>query len=174
MSFYCGIDPGKKGFVVALSKDGRDIRWARPIPTVLVGKTKRDYDVRGLKDLISDLSEARFVVIEKQQVMPSQGAVSGYTIGYGYGLLVMSLEGFVPYQEVRPKAWKKKLGLTEGAQALQGLSQALKKKRLKQRSVELAKRLFPNYSFVPKGCRVANSDLAEAALLAVYGFRERF
>lgn len=148
------------------------------MPVFTIGKSKKEYDRRKLCDIsnsLKDDEENKYrVVIEQQQTMPGQGAVSGYTIGYGYGLLVMAFEGKVPYSEVRPMKWKKDMGLVIPTSELKGMSARVKKKRLKELSLREAQRLFPDESFIPEGCRKANCDMAEAALLAVYGKRKGF
>jgi crossover junction endodeoxyribonuclease RuvC len=106
-----------------------------------------------------DASES-FVVLERSQAFPDQGAVSNFTTGHGYGLwrgLIVGL-GF-PYETVHPRTWK-------GAMSLDGD---------KGKSFLLAKQLFPSVadSFKkPKG-RVDSLDgRAEALLLAEWARRK--
>lgn len=172
---YLGIDPGKKGFFALLNADANVVEEYAKIPTYSVGKSKREYDRAALKKLIAGYAKYKNVraVVEVQGVRPNQGASSGFTTGYGYGLLVMALEGVIPYTEVRPHNWKKFMGITLPADATKGLSKDAKTKRLKAKSVAEAQRLFINNDFIPKGCFVPNGDYAEATLLALYGYRKR-
>ena len=169
---YVGIDPGKTGFIVVVV--GSTIQ-AYKIPVFTVGKTRKAFDRLAIKQLIQKLAEELtdpHVVIEHQQVMPKNGKNGNFSTGYGYGLLTMALEGVMPYTEVRPTVWKRKMALTIPAKDVVGMSDSVKTKRKKDLSVREAQRLFPNESFIPAGCRVANSDMAEATLLAVYAKRQ--
>ena len=171
---YVGIDPGKAGYISAVRDNS--ILWFERVPTFKSGKSTKRFDRRAIKDLVdrlcaTDNDERVHVVIEKQQTHPRQGAVSAFTTGYGYGLLVMALEGRVPYTEVTPSVWKRSLGLTLTGKA-KGLSRPTKKKRLKAMAVREAQRLMPDESFIPPRARKPNADLAEATLLAIYGRRK--
>lgn len=178
MKFYAGIDPGKSGFI-AIVVDDRVLAFR--IPTYKVGKTKKEYDRREILDVIKRLAEGAVVgldkegvhvVIEKQQIMPKQGASSAFTIGFGYGLLVMALEGRVPYSEVTPSVWKREMALTLPSKDTKGMSPNVRKKRLKEIALREAQRLFPGETFIPEGGRTPNADMAEAVLLAEWGRRK--
>lgn len=156
-----GIDPGLDGAVACL---GETVELFST-PTVTVQKPgtkgkKREYDVAAMRDLLDALrvlavkGSGCFVVIEKSQAFPDQGAVSNFSTGHGYGLwrgLVVGLG--LSYELVHPRTWKRSMGLDSD----------------KKRSILMAKQLFPSTAGeyrLPKG-RVDSLDgKAEALLLA--------
>jgi hypothetical protein len=98
--------------------------------------------------------ETPFVIIEKSQAFPDQGAVSNFSTGHGFGLwLGLIVAMGLGHELVRPAVWKKDMGLDKD----------------KKRSIMIAKRLFPvtaDLYKVPRG-RVDSLDgRAEALLMA--------
>jgi hypothetical protein len=99
-----GVDPGRKGAIAALRPDRSEHRLlAMPM-------LEKSIDTRAVRDFLEALrlsGELRHAVIEKSQVLPKQGAVSGFTYGRNYGVLVTILEFMgVPFQEEAPAKWK--------------------------------------------------------------------
>lgn len=174
-TLYFGVDPGKFGYFAGVK--GSDVFWFEPVPTYTVGKSKKEFDRERLCRVVEAIESFQeeqpvHVVVEHQQVFPKQGAVSAFSTGYGYGLLTMSLQGRVPYTEVRPSDWKKSMGLAMPRE--KNLSAAVRKKRLKAKALREAQRLFPDFDFLPTArSKKPNADLAEAVLIAVYGSRKR-
>ncbi len=153
-----GIDPGKDGAIVVL--DGKRIIHSSKTPVIRVGKgSKREYDPQAMGELLSSF-EFDLVLIEKQQAFPGQGVSSTFATGYGYGLWIGLLsKSSIPYEEVRPAAWAKKMlagtsGKGKGAHIL------------------AAKRVFPGIN-LRKSDRARTDDdgIADAALIAMYGYR---
>ena len=100
------------------------------------------------------------VMIEKQQSFPGQGVSSTFSTGFGYGLWLGLLNAAgIAYEEVRPAAWTKSMlsgstGKGKGAHIL------------------AAKRVFPGIDLRrSERARVDDDGIADAALLAMYGYR---
>jgi len=187
-----GIDPGKKGGVVALG-DGRESLLRRIAPTLNVGKrgkTKIEYDDSEMFEIVllcrKDLGPKPVLfVLEQQQARPQrkvrvnrggkeavvsigQGATSNFTTGVGFGLWRMALVAArVPFEIVHPRTWTKVMLAGVPGEG-------------KERNIISAKRLLPGVNIVPDIEAGARSDratkphdgLADAALLALYGFRK--
>ena len=161
MRILIGIDPGLSGAVAKLCQFGVTLH---DTPTIDVSKgkcKKREYDIAAMRAILceDDLASC-FVVIERSQAFPDQGAVSNFTTGRGYGLWLGLLVGLgIPYETVHPRTWKGAMGLDSD----------------KAKSFLLAKQLFPKVadSFKkPKG-RVDSLDgRAEALLLAEWARRK--
>ena len=153
-----GIDPGKDGAIVIL--DGKRVIFSTKTPVLRVGKgTKREYDPAAMKEIL-DRFKFDLVMIEKQQSFPGQGVSSTFATGFGYGLWIglLSASG-IPYEEVRPAAWSKVMlagatGKGKGAHIL------------------AAKRVFPGINLKKsERARTDDDGIADAALLAMYGYR---
>lgn len=149
---YLGIDAGLHGALSILDAEGNLLRVI-DTPTFANHLNRRDYNVAEMLDLIDEAKPCR-AVLEVQQAFPKQGGVSNFTTGHGYGLWHGLLVGRgVTLDLVRPKDWKKALGLPVGA--------------TKDESVALAARLFPSGDFTgPKGG--LKDGRAESALIAEY------
>ena len=111
-------------------------------------------------DAISFLSKAQEktkCAIEKVSSMPGQGVKSMFTFGENFGWIKGILDmGEISFQEIPPQKWKKEFSLTKD----------------KQRSIEVARQLFPDIQLIPKGCRVPDNNLAEAAMLCEFARRK--
>lgn len=145
---YIGIDPGKKGGIALIDVRESGERVVSVYP----------YADDTLKEVCGRLcGMPTLCIVEKVSAMPKQGVTSTFHFGQSFGYILGVLEACrVPYQLVTPKTWKKHFGLTDD----------------KKRSVETAKRLFPNTSLLPTPkCRVESDGMAEALLMALYGLR---
>ena len=105
MSNIIAIDPGKDGAFAVLI-DGQPPRaWV--MPTIKIGKTKVDYDLPAIRDLLRDLNPSH-VYVEKLQTLPPK--MGGGNANYGRGRALGILEGIltalsIPYAVVSPKRW---------------------------------------------------------------------
>ena len=81
-----------------------------------------------------------------------------FTFGAGYGFLQGVLTAYgIPYQLVPPQTWKKAFTLNS----------------VKQTSIEVCQRLFPNVSLYRTGrCTKPHDGMAEALLMAEYARRK--
>lgn len=191
-----GIDPGIRGYVVALTSPEQDpprgLVRAWPVPVIatpFVDEKGRerfdyDYDVGGMARLLFGLPAVDLLLIERQQPMPDdkRGAIGAWKSGHGWGLWcgLLAASG-VAWQAIGPSAWKRALGVLppspprrkKGDPKPPPEDAKLKAQRLAGRrrdgkalAVAKAKALFPAVSLKPKGARADSPDFAEALLLA--------
>lgn len=157
-----GIDPGSKGAVAALRSDLSAMRILK-MPML-----ERSIDLVDVEEFFTSLRSAgdiRHAVIEKSQVMPNQGASSGFVYGRNYGTLTAALHfSRVPFTEVSPAKWKG--ALINGTVKLPGkptpAQRAAHKKALKALAILTAQRMFPFAGPFKK----SEDGPAEASLLA--------
>ena len=145
-----GIDPGISGAIGVVGL-GSDLPSALDCP-IITGK-KHDYDLRAMRDLISNWAQwdQVIVVVERVHAMPKQGVTSSFSFGRGFGIWQGILVALgIPYHLVEPATWKRHYGLLG---------------KDKSASRVLASRLFPSCSFARK----KDDGRAEALLLADYG-----
>lgn len=155
-SVVLGIDPGKNGGLVVLSKK-HGIMSLNVMP--LVG---REINTQELSEIIK---KARFdfkadcAVIEQVHSMPGQGLVSTFSFGKGFGLLIGQITMLgMPLYFVRPQQWQK------------GFHDKTNSKTPKDRSLDAAKLLWPSEDFLPTSRhKVAHDGLVDAALIAQWG-----
>ena len=150
---YIGIDPGKNGGYAILNVE----ELARSSVTV------RPMDEKSFVEDMHFISEAFSpseirCCLEKVGAMPGQGVTSMFTFGTGYGFLQGVLTAFgIPYQLVPPQTWKKAFTLNS----------------VKQTSIEVCQRLFPDVSlYRTDRCKKPHDGMAEALLMAEYARRK--
>ena len=146
-----GIDPGKRGALVAVDSSTLEITDYLFMPY-----DGAEVDARFVFDWVEDQSP-NLVVLERQIAMPKQGRSSLFSLASGYGSLraVLACLG-VTYITPLPSSWTKL--------ALAGVPG-----KGKDRNIAAAKRVFPLFDFSPGRKRVAHDGLADAAMLAYYG-----
>lgn len=156
---FLGIDPGLDGGLAFLDDKGKLSLHKTPV----IGG--RDYDIQEMKRLLQFhpmLGGGIFVIIENQISMPGQGLTSTLQTGKGFGIwlgLLSALE--IPFQVVSSRQWQSKL--------YTGVSAKLE---TKEKSIIVAKRLFPTADFrKSERATVANDGLTDAANMAEYGRR---
>lgn len=156
-TYVLGIDPGKTG-AVAVLKDG-ELYFVCKAP---LRKTPKghDYDILNMRNILRTYAKSGVLYIEKAGPFRvqgrTQGGVSMFNYGAGYGLWLGIAAGIgLRTVEVRPQQWK----------------QAVLKKHAhdKAASIDAFKKAFPNWSLTPGRKSVPDHNLAEAALIAVYG-----
>lgn len=146
---YIGIDPGKNGgFAIIDDKGGVHVEsWD-------------NQEFAGNVRIASNENIRVIACVEKVGAMPGQGVTSMFSFGKAAGFIEGVLTSCnVPFQLVPPATWKKEFSLIGGS---------------KQKSIEVAKRLFPGVSLRRTNkCTVDHDGMAEALLLAEYA-RRRF
>jgi len=167
-----GIDPGVSGFFSAVSENRRILSYEMPV--VMVKKTKKEYDPKGIIDVLFRLATLDLdnpvidlVVLEKQQTMPAKlrgrrlGGASSGKIMYGFGLLHGILVGKgIRHVIVHPRTWRSKL-----LRDIPGDDN-------KGRSILAAQRLFPDVDLRrTERCRIPDHNKADSLLLAYYGMQ---
>lgn len=140
MSMFIGIDPGKTGGI-AIIHDGVALAYKMP-------QTDRD-----VWDLLSQIKDPEFAMLEKVASSPQMGVKSAFTFGRGYGYLCCALTAIgVPWEEVTPQKWQRELGCLSGGD--------------KNKTKAKAQQLFPQLKIT--------HATADALLIAEYCRRKRF
>lgn len=138
MSFYLGIDPGKKGAIAVLDTERHYVTCADMPDTTAA-----------LHDYVARLPLIKLCAVEKPFYPQMIGVTNAAKIAQAYGTLIGALQWRdIPYVEVTPKKWKAAMDLSSSKNA----------------SREKASAMFPDQSDLFK--RVRDDGRAEAALLA--------
>lgn len=102
--YFLGIDPGQSGGIAIVGELGHEPRSL----ALAMPKTERD-----ICDCIEELrcKYKPYAMIEKVHAMPKNGKMALFKLGYNYGLLRATLiASQIPFDEVSPATWQKKLG----------------------------------------------------------------
>ena len=177
MRLYIGIDPGLSGAVAFLPGGDTTKLEVHDCPIKKVpyvktakykGKTRRKNTVRKephiwrMRELLESASSVSLATIEKVAAMPKNGATSMFRFGLGFGAWLGLLAGLdIPFTEVRPRAWKKVM--------LPDMPPKLDRDAQKTYARQLAMKTFPNAA--DEFTRVKDDGRAEAAFIALYGYR---
>lgn len=159
MQLFAGVDPGKDGGIVLLDRNGQ-VTEKYKIPLVRSGKTKNEYDIPGIVEIVR-LNSARIFTLEKSQPMPMSGIVAQFHRGFSSGVWqgIFCALG-IRYQLAHSRTWQKAMFADTNAMDP------------KQASVIVAKRLWPTVDW-RKSEKARNPDdgLTDAALIGMYGMR---
>ena len=149
-----GIDPGLNG-AWAVVRDG-ELLGAGDMPTI-------DKAVAPLL-LYNELTKFNpsLVVIEQVHAMPKNGSISGFKLGHAAGVALGACM-FWPVTLAAPAKWKGDMGVRKRP--------GMKPNEAKELSRAEAVRLFPEMSHLFS--RKKDADRAEAALIALWGERQR-
>lgn len=159
-----GIDPGTKGGLALVHRDGRCLGlWKLPYMSVnkSSGGQKSYVDGVALAELLRGLPALPDQAwLEDVFSRPGEGHVGAFSFGEGKGTIkgVLAALG-VPREDIAPSVWKGALGL----------SGIVDKKARKTAAIAKATKLFP--SAPPKLVRLDGP--AEALLIAGYGLLRR-
>jgi len=162
MTYSCGIDIGKSGFIVIHSENGFN---KFPIP--LVGKV---LDIKEFASILLTYPDIKHCVIEDLHAIYGSSAGSTFSFGYVCGIteaLLTSLN--IPFTKVNPKTWQKEMW--EGIPIQYKPSSTGKTKVVDTKATSLiaAKRLFPTESFLKtQRSKVPDNNLVDAMLLCEY------
>ena len=167
-NIYVGIDPGVTGAIAFLHPTDLKKSIAIDIPNVQIVTGRKtasgapshrtQTDLGALWDLFvicKPLWGSTFVVIEQQQPMPKDTALTGFTVGKNFGMWPLFLYSHgIAHDTIRPVAWKR-------AQKLM--------KQGKEAARMRAQKLFPRASLKRK----KDHNRAEALLIA-YTYQEKW
>jgi len=162
VSYVIGCDPGSMGAFVVLDDKGNIIsKHTMPLKKKVGTKNGKELDVRELVKLLYGLSVYNPTLwLERVWGQPKQSSVATFNFGKSFGILIGVVETIgIPIKYVAPRTWQSKL-LDKGSGDT------------KDRSISTVKRLYPDESFIPKGCRKESDGLTDACLIALYGLRE--
>lgn len=138
---YIGIDPGKDGAMAVIDTDQ---------DSVVIYHWDDDYN----SALNNYIDNKCVCYIERVRSQPNNGVKAAFTFGENYGYIRGLLESrSIGYQTVPPQTWKKEFSLDND----------------KKKSIECAKRLFPNVDLKrTERCKTDHDGKAEALLIAEY------
>jgi hypothetical protein len=153
-----GIDPGLSGGLVVLMSHDHGLRpvFKAPMPA---GDGR--VHVVDLASFLGD--EGEHVFIEQAWARPGNASKSIVTSLVNYGRILGMLEcRQIPHTIVAPGKWTRDLGLKATKDA--------NGKRTKAANIALAKKLFPNETFLatPR-CKKPHDGMVDAALIAYWG-----
>ena len=149
---WIGIDPGAKGGYAVISKSETG-------QAVFAYPWDDNFFAMEMASLMQFKEHGIVAAVEKVGAMPGQGVTSMFSFGQSYGFILGVLAAFgIPYQLVSPRRWKGEFGLIG---------------TVKQASVDVAKRLYPDVSLRPTDrCRKDSDGMADALLLAEFARRK--
>ncbi len=154
-----GIDPGLTGGIGTLGPTGDilDLRPMSPLPELAAY-------LEASKQWLTDHRIGMHVWLEAAQAFPKQGVVAVFSYGTHYGELRGLLVALkIPYTLVRPIEWTRHMHA--GTRAREA--------KAKVRSLEAARRLKPEETWVAKGstAKKPHDGLVDAYLIAEFGRR---
>lgn len=167
-SIFLGIDPGATGAIGLVNTSNPATAVAVDIPTLKVptgkkGRTgkpgfRTEADLGGvcaLFDIIAHKIPCRLeILIEKQQPMPRDTALTAFSVGKNFGMWPLFLYSQrLSHDTISPGVWKRAMGLS---------------KKDKDYSRLQAQKLFPNAELQRK----KDHNRAEALLIAEYARRK--
>lgn len=159
IDYYIGVDPGLDGAIAVLDKDGGLVQ-VYDMPTVEVvvgGKAKRKVAPAAIADELKlYTTDGRCVAIcESVSARPGQGVTSMFGFGRSLGVVEGVLAGMgIPYETVPPATWVRRMRVAPG----------------KGGSRKRAMEVWPGFAGEFK--RVKDDGRADAALIALYAFKE--
>jgi len=98
--YFGGIDPGKSGGIVVLSKDG---------DVLVKEKMGTEKDTWELLSYVSTFFPGIFFYLEEITALPKEmrGSISSFKFGMNYGGIRMALIGNrIPFDVIRPQRWQ--------------------------------------------------------------------
>jgi Holliday junction resolvasome RuvABC endonuclease subunit len=150
-----GIDPGCYGALALL--DGDQLVRVVDMPRIMVRRGKTDKAEVGGHELGEILRELApdLVVLEQVYGVTGQSASAAFNFGRACGVAEGACKALGRRVEMAPPAsWKRALGLAPGKDAARAM----------------AVELWPEHVWLFK--RVKDADRAEAALIALWGYRK--
>ena len=181
MKLILGIDPGISGGICVMDEIGV-IKHIHKIPTFKMktgtltkkGKDKMQtqVDFRELFNILEPIYKYNEIRAYVEEITHLHGfpSSSNFRLGYACGIVHAALQTFGDFYLIKPRLWQKELW-EDGDIVLKEIKGGKKRKDPKPTSMECAKRLFSEESFIPKGCRSMHDGLIDAALIAEYGRR---
>lgn len=145
-----GVDPGGSGAFAALNATTGQLIWVEDMPTI---------DKAVQAPLVADLLNGETIAaayVEELHAASPMGPSAAFRMGQHHGVVLGVLGALnAPLHRIRPTIWKK----------------AMKVSADKATSRRLAIELWPEHA--GWFARVKDTDRAEAALIARYGWLER-
>ena len=143
-----GIDPGKTGYACMIDEDNQKQFY-------------EFFDPRTAANFIQKCKNENEIImirLEKVWAFPGQGVTSMFSFGENFG----TWQGIIAYSNlsyelITPVTWKKGLIVMK-----KGETSTMKKKK----SILACNKLYPDVELVPEGCKIPNTNKADALLIA--------
>jgi len=157
--YYIGIDNGLNGGITILDT-GANIVLCTVMP--IIGKTKKDYDIIAINNLLQPYVNNSITYLEKAQPHFRDGKKQSFKTGYGYGIMLALLTANkMSHQIVAPKQWQRKV--------FSGLSSS----DTKLASAQFCQRKWPKQDWTAtKRCTKLHDGMTDSACIAYYAFYE--
>lgn len=167
---WIGVDPGKKGAIVAVASNGMVGKW--PVPLI-----QDDVDAVGIWNILNDL-KSRYdltLILEDVHSLFGMSAATNFSMGHTLGIL----DGIIAASKIRlirvpPKTWQKEIWEKNDMQ-YKPLKDEQRKPSVdtKATSMKAARRLFPEADLRATARSRNDSDgICDSACLAEYGRRK--
>lgn len=149
-----GIDPGMTGALCYYSTHSK-ITYEMPVFEVVKnGGKRKKINTMGLLEILR-FCKPDHVFIEQVSAQPGNGAAAAFTYGFGAGVLEACVAACgIPFTYVLPQVWKKEMGCPK------------EKDGARLRASQLMPELANKWQLKKQ------DGVAEAALIALYGYRK--
>ena len=167
---WVGVDPGKKGGIVAISDNGIVGKWVMP----LLGD---DIDAQGIWDILAELKTKHDITLVLEEVHSLFGMSAstnfsmGHTLGIILGIIVTSKIKLI---RIAPKTWQKEVWNTSDME-YKPIKEGQKKASVdtKLTSMKAAHRLFPTADFrATTRSKNDHDGITDSVCLAEYARRK--
>jgi len=156
---YVGIDNGLQGAIAVIKN--KKIIELMTMPTLVGSNNRNEYDILSIIKILQKYQKNSTMIIEKAHAMPVIGVVQAFSFGKLYGIMIgLACALKIPYVIVHSKTWQKEM------------FRDISSDNTKQASVMIAKRLFPDQSFLATNrSKKEHNGMTDATLLAEFGRR---
>lgn len=172
---YIGCDPGKTSGALVAIQDGKIIDKL-PVP-----KIGSNIDIpthfnwlKKYAKMAKNSPDSVHAIVEQLHGLPNQKLSTIWHLSGHYHVIISILYGFkIPFTQVPPQEWQKEM--FKGINIQWTMKNGKKAKDTKTMSVLAAQRLLPGQDLttgLPRA-RVPNDGITDAALLSLYGKRNR-
>ena len=162
-NMYIGIDNGVTGGIACLSMISGELIAYEKMP-IKKARGGNEIDCRALRDIFEVMtngqSEKAIYVIEEPGGSKSAQAAKSMSGSFHATRAIMEVKGLV-YHRITPQKWQK------------AMLPNCKAGDTKPRALALTKEIYPEESFILKGCRKAHDGIIDAVLIAEYARREK-
>ena len=154
-----GIDPGLDGGLVMYSKESRNVVAFSPMPTRASHRQgKREVDAVALSEWVETClaTAPDLTTCYLEQVSGRPGQTGQFQFGVNFGVVMGVVQSWnIDVELIPANKWKAAYNLHRGPEETTYA--------WKQRSIDMAKKIFPHTNFNK------SDGIAEAALIAFYG-----
>jgi|GEM_PF-472215 len=167
---YIGVDPGKKGGIVAITENGLVGKWTMP----LLGD---DIDAQGIWDILAELKSQYEItlVLEDVHSLFGMSAATNFSMGHTLGIILgIIVTSKIKLIRVAPKTWQKEIWNASDME-YKPMVEGKKKASIdtKLTSMKAAHRLFPNADFrATTRSKNDHDGITDSVCLAEYARRK--